>query len=297
MAAGVEVRHLTPAIGAEIRGVDLSRALPDNEVEAIRASLNDRSVLLFREQNLTSRQHVEVSRRFGELELHVLTQYTLDEAPEVFVVSNIVENGRAIGIHDAAWHWHSDSSFHKRPSLGSLFLCRESPPEGGETEFASMFAAYDALDEATRSWLQGKVGIHDYADFYARTYSHLPPMTPEQKAKVPPVEHPMIRTHPETGRQALFFCEAQVREIVGVPKEEGRRRLIELEAHATRPEFVYTHKWRPGDLVFWDNRSSMHRARPFDDKTYRRLMHRTTIAGDAPFYRPPLWHQPPAAGN
>jgi taurine dioxygenase len=286
MGGSIDIVPLTPAIGAEIRGIDLSRPLSDQDVATIRSTLNDRSVLLFRAQNLTPRQHVDVSQRFGELERHVLNQYTLEDDPEILVVSNIVENGRAIGLHDAAWHWHSDSAFHERPSLGSLFLCRECPPTGGETQFASMFAAYDALDEATRSWLQGKVGSHDYADFYARTYHHLPPMTEEQKARVPPVQHPMVRTHPETGRQALFFCEAQVREIVGVPHEEGRRRLADLEAFATQPEFVYSHSWRPGDLVFWDNRSSLHRARPFDDKAYRRLMHRTTIAGDAPFYRP-----------
>lgn len=283
----MEIRPLKEKVGAEIIGVNLAES-PDKEtVETIRGTLNDRSVLVFPNQWLTPEQHVQASRAFGDLERHVLTQYTLPEAPEIFIVSNVVENGQPIGIHDAAWHWHSDSSFHKTPSLGSLFYCVECPPEGGETEFASMYAAFEALDRPTRQWLEGKVGIHDYADFYARTYHHLPPMTDEQKARVPPVAHPMVRTHPETGRQALFFCEAQVREIVGTHHEEGRRRLAELEAFATQPDFVYSHRWSPGDLVFWDNRSAMHRARPFDDKAYRRRMHRTTLVGDVPFYRAP----------
>lgn len=280
----MEIRALKEKVGAEIVGVDLAESLDETTAVQIRRALNDRSVLLFRAQRLTPQQHVKASQIFGDLELHVLTQYTLPDAPEIFVVSNVVENGHPIGIHDAAWHWHSDSSFHKVPSLGSLFYCLECPPTGGETQFASMFAAFEALDPATQRWLEGKIGIHDYADFYARTYHHLPPMTEEQKARVPPVGHPMVRTHPETGRQALFFCEAQVREIVGVPVDEGRRRLAQLEEFATQSDFVYSHEWSPGDLVFWDNRSCMHRARPFDDKKHRRRMHRTTLMGDVPFY-------------
>lgn len=282
-----DLRPLTPTIGAEVVGIDLSASLESSTIAELRTALNEHSVLVFRGQEITPQQHVAASRAFGDLELHVMSQYTLPEAPEVFVVSNVVENRRAIGMHDAAWHWHSDSSFHREPSLGSLFYCLECPPEGGATEFASMFAAYEALDEATRRWLAGKIGIHDYSDFYARTYHHLPPMTEEQKARVPPVGHPLVRTHPETGRQALYFNKSQVREIVGVPAEEGRRRLEELEAFATQPDFVYSHEWAQGDLVFWDNRSCMHRARPFDDRRYRRRMHRTTLVGDAPFFRPP----------
>lgn len=285
MSSRIEIVPIKDTIGAEVKGVDLAAPLDDPTVDALRGALNEYSVLVLRGQELAPREHVQASRRFGDLELHVLDQYRLDGAPEIFVVSNVEENGRAIGIHDGAWHWHSDSCFHETPSLGSLFYCLECPPEGGETEFCSMFAPYDRLDAATRAWVNGKIVVFDYADFYARTYNHLPPMTEAQKARVPPVGHPMVRTHPETGRPALYFNKTQVREIIGVPEDEGRQRLEELEEFVTRPEFVYSHQWSPGDMVFWDNRSCMHRARPFDDKAYRRLMHRTTLVGDKPYYQ------------
>lgn len=285
MPSSCGITPIKDTIGAEVTGVDLSAPLDDETVRTLRDALNAHSVLVMREQELDPRQHVEASRRFGDLELHVLNQYTLKEAPEMFIVSNVVENGRAIGMHDGAWHWHSDSCFHETPSLGSLFYCLECPPSGGETQFCSMFAPYEQLDESTREWVNGKVAIYDYADFYARTYAHMPPMTEAQKARVPPVGHPMVRTHPETGRQALYFNKTQVREIVGVAQDEGQAKLEELEAFVTRPQFVYTHEWVPGDMVFWDNRSCMHRARPFDDKGYRRRMHRTTLVGDKPFYQ------------
>jgi taurine dioxygenase len=284
MTATVEIRNLSDAIGAEVVGVDLSKPLAAETVAAMRAALNDRSVLVLHDQKLTPAEHVAASRAFGDLELHVLNQFTLAEAPEIFIVSNVVEDGRPIGAHDAAYHWHSDSSFREVPSLGSLFYCVECPPTGGETQFASMFAAFDALDAETRDWLEGKVGIHDYPYFHARNYPHMPPMTEAQKAKLPPAAHPLVRSHPETGRKAIFFNSAQVREVVGVPDEEAKPRLKAIEEFATGPDFVYTHVWTPGDMVFWDNRSSMHRARPFDDKSYRRRMHRTTLVGDVPFY-------------
>ena len=285
MTTQSEIQPLKPTIGAGVVGLDLGGELDEDTVAAIRAALNEHSVLVLREQRLSPREHVRASRRFGDLEMHVLDQFTLKEAPEVFVVSNVVEDGHPIGMHDAAWHWHSDSCFHETPSLGSLFYCLECPPEGGETEFCSMFAAYEHLDALPRTWLEGKIGVYDYADFYARTYPHMAPMTEAQKARVPRVSHPMVRTHPETGRRALYFNKAQVTEIVGVPGEEARTRLEALEAFATGPDFVYSHVWSPGDLVFWDNRSAMHRARPFDDKRYRRRMHRTTLVGDKPFFR------------
>ena len=285
MTTPIEITPIKDTIGAEVKGVDLAKPLDSQTVATLRKALNEHSVLVLRGQELDAAQHVAASRQFGDLELHVLDQYTLKEAPEVFVVSNVVEDGRTIGMHDGAWHWHSDSCFHETPSLGSLFYCLECPPEGGETEFCSMFAPYEQLDEATRAWANGKTVVFDYADFYAKTYSHLPPMTEAQKKRVPPVGHPLVRTHPETGRQALYFNKTQASEIVGVSPEESRERLEALEAFVTRPEFVYTHQWSPGDMVFWDNRSCMHRARPFDDKAHRRRMHRTTLVGDKPYYR------------
>lgn len=285
--AGARFRPITPALGAEVQGVDLSRPVSEAQLTAIRRALCEHSLLLFRDQTLPPETHISFSRRFGELEKHVLSDFCLPGHPEIFIVSNIVENGRHIGAHGGAKHWHSDLSYMDEPSLGSAFYCLECPAEGGETEFASMYAAYEALDEERKQWLAGKRAVHDYNYHYETFLTHRPPLTAEQKAKVPPVTQPCVRTHPETGRQALYLCYALVSHFEDMTPEESRPILKELTEFATQPAFTYRHAWRPGDLVFWDNRSAMHRACPFDEKGSRRLMYRTTIKGDRPFYEAP----------
>ncbi|MDF2096875.1 TauD/TfdA dioxygenase family protein [Aquibaculum arenosum] len=284
--AGLNFRQITPAIGVEVGGADLSKPVGEEQLQAIRKALCEHSLLLFRGQELPPEPHIEFSRRFGPLENHVLKQFCLPEHPEIFIVSNIVENGRHIGAHGGAKLWHSDLSYMEEPSLGSAFYCLECPSEGGETEFASMYAAYDALPEERRRWLDGRRAVHDYNYHYETFLTHRPPLTEEQKAKVPPVSQPCVRTHPETGRQALYLCYALVSHFEGMSPEESRPILKELTEFATQPAFTYRHAWKPGDLVFWDNRSAMHRACPFDEKGSRRLMYRTTIKGDRPFHRP-----------
>jgi taurine dioxygenase len=277
---------LSPVIGMEVRGVDLARPMSPETVERLTDELSRHSILLFRDQELSPEQHIACSRFFGELEPHVANQFNLPAHPEIFVVSNVVENGREIGARGGARHWHSDYSYRELPSLGSLFYCLEAPPEGGQTQFASMYAAYERLSKERQKFLEGARAVHDYNHYWTTYTSHRPPLTEKQKAQVPPVAHPALRTHPVSGRSALYLCQHVVSHFEGMGYDESQKIVEEVVDAATDERFVYTHEWRVGDVLFWDNRSSMHRVMPFDEEAHRRRMHRTTITGDRPFYAP-----------
>lgn len=275
---------LSESIGCEVHGVDLSQPISDEVLRAIRAHLAAHSIVLFRNQQaLTPVAQIEFSRRFGALEHHVVSDFLLPDHPEIFVVSNIIENGRHIGAHGGAKNWHSDLSYMSEPSMGSLFYCLECPSEGGETEFASMYAAWDGLEPERQQWLLQQQVVYDYVWHYENWLSHRTPLTEQQKAKIPPVVHPAVRTHPETGRKALYVSHQLVKQFVGMSIEQSQPIIKELVAFATQEPFTYKHRWRPGDAVFWDNRSAMHRACPFNEKGERRLMYRTTVKGDRPY--------------
>lgn len=277
---------LSPAIGMEVHGIDLALPTPNDSIESLTETLSHHSILLFRDQDLSPEQHIAFSRHFGELEPHVADQYNLPEHPEIFVVSNVVEQGREIGARGGAKHWHSDYSYREYPSLGSLFYCLECPPEGGETQFASMYAAYDALPEDKRRFLEGARAVHDYNYYWTNYTPHRPPLTEEQRSQVPPVAHSAVRTHPVSGRRALYLAHQVVSHFEGMEFEESQAMIEEIISFATSPQFVYTHTWRPGDVIFWDNRSGMHRVRPFDEENHLRRMHRTTLKGDRPYLAP-----------
>jgi taurine dioxygenase len=282
----LSIRPLSRACGAEVGGIDLTRPLEPQAVQQLHRSLGEHGILLFRGAALTPQQHIAFSRQFGPLETHVVGEFNLPEHPEVFVVSNVREEGKLKGAVYAGQYWHSDLSYMEKPSLGSLLLCREMPETGGDTMWANMVLAYDTLSDPMKKFLSTLKGIHDYSHAYDTYFAHLkerPPLTPEQRAKTPPVEQPMIRTHPVTGRKALYVNPGFTKGIAGMPKEESQPILEMLFAHSTRPEFVYRHKWKVDDLVFWDNRCTMHYALADYDFSVRRHMHRTTIAGDAPY--------------
>jgi taurine dioxygenase len=230
-------------------------------------------------------QHIAFSRHFGPLEAHVVGEFNLPGHPEIFVVSNVKEDGKLKGAVYAGQYWHSDLSYMQKPSLGSLLLCREMPDTGGDTMWANMYLAYETLSEIMQRFLGPLRAIHDYSHAYDTYFAKLkerPPLTAEQRAKTPPVEHPLVRTHPVTGRKALYVNPGFTTGIVGMPDDESRPILDFLFRHSTRPEFVYRHKWHVDDLVFWDNRCTMHYALSDYDFSVRRHMHRTTIAGDVP---------------
>lgn len=277
------VRKLTEHIGAEIEGIDLSVPISQEAFADINEAFVEHSVVVFRDQDLPPAAHVDFSSRFGRLVGHVVNRFGLQDYPEVTLISNVVnEKGEKIGADRAGMLWHSDMSFVKRPMLGSMLYGVECPKVGADTQFASMFAAYDALEPALRDRLSGMRGVHDYPWHYRTYLSHRIPLTEEEEAKTPPVTHPAIRTHPVSRRKAIYIGEGLTRTIDGMPEEEGRRVVVEVTQFATQPQFVYSHKWRVRDLVFWDNRSTMHRATEFDNRE-RRLMRRTTVEGDEPF--------------
>lgn len=279
----MKIEKITSHIGVEVQGVDLRDPLSEFDFAQVRKALNEHSLLLFRGQRIHEGQHVALSRRFGTLLGHVLTQFLKKEHPEVYVLSNVQEGGKPIGNHKEGWNWHSDLSYKQEPSMGALLYAVEVPPEEGDTWFNSMHAAWDALDGATQNRIRPLRATHSYANYYGKAFADRNPLTDEQKAAVPDVSHPLVRTHPETGRLSLYVGEDVVKCIDGLPHEESRELLDRLNQHATDERFGYRHKWQAGDLLVWDNRSTMHRATPYDDAKYRRVMHRTTVAGDRPF--------------
>lgn len=272
---------LTPGLGAEIRGVDVSQSLSDAVFSKVLDILHDRCVIVFRGQKLKPQQLATFSARFGELDVHHMIEHTLPDLPTVRVLSNVVKDGRAIGIARGGMHWHSDLSYKAKPALGTLLYGIECPPEGADTLFANMYAAYDSLPQQTKEKLRGLRGVHDRNYRYRELYPNRPPLTPEQIAKIPPVEHPLVRAHPVTRRHALFVAKDIVSGVIGMDVDEGRHLVAELEQFATQPEFVYAHKWRAGDLVVWDNRCLLHRATPYDNR-YQRTLWRTQVKGDEP---------------
>jgi taurine dioxygenase len=272
-------------LGAEITGLDLSVPLGAEEFDRIHRAHLEHHVLVFRRQRITPGQQVAFSRRFGPLQVHVLRQFQLPGHEEVMVVSNIKEHGKPVGLGDAGHFWHSDLSYKPLPSLGTLLHAQQLPQTGGDTLFANMHLAWDRLDPALRRAVEGKRAEHSYLAKYAELQQRSPwrpNLTPQQLAEVLPVAHPVVRTHPETGRKALFVSEHFTTRILGVPDDESRDLLAQLFAHSARPEFVYRHRWQPFDLVFWDNRSLLHLAAGCPDDQARKL-YRTTIEGDTPF--------------
>jgi taurine dioxygenase len=284
-ASDFTIRRLDAPLGAEVIGLDLSRPLSEEAFRRIHRAHLDHHVLVFRDMRITPQQHIDFSRRFGPLQIHVLHQFQLPGHPEILIVSNIRENGRPIGLGDAGCYWHSDISYVERPSLGSLLHAQELPSEGGDTLFANMHLAWETLPAELRRTIEGLRAEHWYLAKYEELQARSPwrpKLTEEQIAQVRPVVHPVVRTHPETGRKALFVSEHFTTRIVGIPEDESRQILGELFAHSVRPEHIYRHVWRDHDMVFWDNRSVIHLAAGCPEHL-RRKLYRTTIEGDAPF--------------
>ena len=286
----MEIRKSGAALGAEIRGVDLSQPLDDDTFRKIVDAFHEHEVVYFRDQKLRPEQHIAFSRRFGELEHHVRADRCRPGYPELFVVSNVIENGRPIGSQDAGLFWHSDLCYMAEPSRGSIFYAREVPvgDDGeplGDTLFASATAAYDALDDATKQRIAGLQAINSYEKGYYRDRKSgaRPQLTEEQKRRTPDMPHPIARTHPYTEKKCLFVNEGYTSRIVGMDGPEGDALLNHLLEHATQARFIYRHKWRVGDLLIWDNCSTQHLAIPNYQLPKRRLMERATVKGSRPF--------------
>ena len=280
-----EVRPFPAPVGAEIVGLDISKPINNEDFARIHRAHLDHHVLVFRNQRITPAEHIDFSRRFGPLEIHVLHQFHLKNHPEILIVSNIKENGEPIGLGDAGAYWHSDLSYKPQPSLGSLLHAQELPSEGGDTLFADQHLAWEALSPELQQRILPLKAEHSYLAKYEELRAKnpwRPKLSQAQIDQVTPAVQPVVRTHPETGRKALFVSEHFTTRIVGLPQDESDALLAELFAHSVKPGFVYRHRWEPHDLVFWDNRSLMHLAAGTPDHLRRRL-NRTTVAGDTPF--------------
>ncbi len=286
MSASFEIRDLPGVLGAEILNLDLAQPLSDGDFLSIRNRLAERAVLVFRDQEaLTPDQQIAFSRRFGPLEIHVQHHFHLAGHPEILIISNVVENGKPLGLGDAGRYWHSDLSYMALPSLGSLLHSKAWPAEGGDTVFVNMVAAYEALPDDVKARIDGLSAEHSYLARNAKQQKLngdlRPGLTAEQAARVPPVVHPVVRVHPESGKRALFVSEGFTTHILGLPEDESNALLAMLYAHSTEPRFQYRHKWQPHDMIFWDNRQTLHLATGCPPEL-RRTLYRTTVQGDAP---------------
>ena len=271
----ITVSPLTPAIGAEIGNVDLGQ-VTDQEIADIRAALLKHKVVFFREQTLSQAQHISLARWFGELEIHPATPRSQSN-PEVLHIAHGPES------KGQEKFWHSDVTWREKPSLGSILKAVEVPAVGGDTLFANMVLAYELLPENIRETITGRVAVHDIARVFAQ---RLNKSAEELRERYPPVEHPIVRTHPETGESVLYVNTAFTSHIKGMDRDESSQLLRTLYLTAANPEIQCRFRWKEGSLAFWDNRASQHFASS-DYFPQVRKMERVTIAGDRPFWRSP----------
>ena len=287
----IEIRQIHPHFVGEVSGVDLRTPISNTQATMLEDAINHYGVLVFRNQDISDEQQMAFSEHFGKLEVPDLkSNITKDEDRRLgkFMADisnldrghNILDgNSRQRMFNLGNRLWHSDSSYRTVPAKLSLLSARVVPSRGGETQFADMCAAYDALDESMKTEIEGLICEHSL--MYSRGRLGFDDFSPEEKENFKPVLQTLVRTHPATGRRSLFLS-AHAGRIVGWPTAAARVLLEELTELATRPEFVYTHYWKPFDLVVWDNRRTMHRARRFDEVNEVRDMRRTTVAGEAP---------------
>jgi taurine dioxygenase len=275
-----KLRRLSNALGAEVCGVDVSRPMSETEFGEIYQAFLNYGILLLRNQNITREQHIDFSRRFGELDKHdALPRDRHPQYPELLLVTNEPNpDGTPSESRYTGRQWHSDMSFTTVPSLGSLLRCYKLPEVGGDTLFASMTLAYDTLSDGMKRLIADLHGIQMSGTRKVANEATGAERTAEQKRINPPVAQPVVRVHPETGRKALYLGE-KVKRFDGMTEEESRPLIDYLNRHATRPEFVYRHQWRENDIVIWDNRCTMHQALGDFDETQRRHLERTTVLG------------------
>ena len=282
-AAPLELKPLSPVLGAEILGLDLGRTLQARMFDAITQALLDYQVLVFRDQDLTEAQQIAFSRRFGEVQVNPSGVGSKGNvAPETYLLTNLDEGGNPSGEHPdrGTLVWHTDGSWLAVPGKFTMLFGIEVPSEGGETMFASMYAAYDGLTPEENDRLSRLRAVHSIDYTRRRAGAAILP-TEEQKRAAPPVAHPIIRPHPETGRACVYLGE-HASHIEGVDYDPGHAMVEAINRQVTAPEFVYRHRWRKGDLVMWDNRCILHRAAEFDLARERRVIRRTSVLGEAP---------------
>ena len=286
MPLTVTPRH--PALGAEVRGIDMRKPMDPTTVRAVRDAWTRHLVLIFPDQPITDQEHVAFTRQFGEPEIFHQTSLHLrsDDVKEIFLVSNVDARNRIVMPSDpgqkqlnSSRQWHTDSSYKTLPSIGSLLHGIEISRTGGITQFINMYMVYDELPEPLRRQVEGRKARHDFAMLSQLTGAPAP--SGAERAAVPPVWHPMVRRHPESGRKSLFISSIYNDMVEGMGEDESRRLIEDLSAFAAQPKYMYRHVWEPHDVLMWDNRCTVHAVTPYDPHE-RRVMHRTTIVGNEP---------------
>lgn len=291
MMHGMEVVPTKAVLGAEIRGVDLSRELDDATFRQIENAFDRHGVIYFRDQQITPDQQIAFARRFGEVEININTQVALPGYPELMMLSNIRENGRYIGMADAGITWHTDMSATRTPPRCSILYSREVPHDAagkplGGTVFASAMAAYAALPAELKTRLAGKRATHSYYSKMMarkRAVGLTREITQEHLDRTPAVQHPVFRTHPVTRQLCIYVTPGECTGIDGLPEAEATALIEELHRHLIDARFQYTHHWRVGDVLMWDNCTCQHLGVRDYSPDQRRLMHRVTVNGSAPF--------------
>ncbi len=286
----IEVVPTGKACGAEIHGVDLAQPVNDATFEKILTAFAEHGVIIFRNQQVPPERQIAFTKKFGEIDIYVLSEYTLDDHPEILLISNIQENGKNIGLADAGTTWHTDTSYLERPPLATFLHAKELPINNGtvlgDTIFSSAAAAFDALDDGLKEKVDGLTSIHSYYGKHeARAKlgrsNRVKPSEDEDKA-LQPVEHPVIRRHPITGRKAIYVAAGECISIPGMEDDEAQTLIDQLAAQITKEEFHYRHQWKQGDFIIWDNCQLQHLAVRDYDLPLRRMMHRTQVKGPIP---------------
>lgn len=276
-AASIQLRPLSPAIGAEISGVDLSQPLTSEVFAQIRHAWEQNCVVLIRGQTLDDAAQIRFAEGFGPLATLANPQRASKAHPAIMYISNIRENGELVGsLPDGEMQFHSDQSYVERPATGTMLYAIEVPSTGGDTIFANALAAYDALPQRLKTLLDGRQALHRYD--LQHSYARPSVFSTEGRSQI----HPVFRTHSPTGRKATYVNRLMTQCIVGMPQDESDAVLAELFEHQEQSRFIYAHVWKPGDLLFWDNRSCLH-ARTDFSAAERRLLRRITLLGEKPY--------------
>jgi alpha-ketoglutarate-dependent taurine dioxygenase len=264
----MNIRPSGKAFGATIEGIDLARPLSDGDFKQILRALGEHGVLCFPKQQLATDDFMRFGRLFGELEINVANQFHEPGFPEVMVLSNMTADGKPIGLGDAGQGWHTDMSYSKEVALANVLYAIKVPTRDGrplgDTQFRNMHAAYEDLPAEIKTRLKGRTATHDFAKFWdmmrARPGSRRAPLTPEQRAKKPPVSQPIFRTHPVTGRTVLYCNPGYATRIDGMPDAESDELLRYLFQHQEQEKYFYAHQWAEGDVLMWDNIGTVHNA-------------------------------------
>jgi taurine dioxygenase len=281
----LKISPLSEALGAEITGIDASKPLDDATFGAILDALHAHQVIAIRDQKLSPEQQIAFGKRFGGLDIHISPKYKMKHHPEVLVLSNRKVDGEWVGSTKAGDEWHTDLHYRPKPSMATMLHALEVPAAGGETAFTDIYGAYDSLPEAIRERIAGLRSVNSWNRLRNKRVK-ISEQHGDGKAQYdtgdPDVMHPIVRTHPATGRKALYVSPRHTLGIEGMGEAEAEELLQELFAHQQRPEFIYVHKWRLGDVVIWDNRCTLHKAMGNIEPPGIRHLHRVTMTGDVP---------------